>query len=255
MAKEDNLENQIPTRLKKEPLLEALWEVRFIGTMPSIADVLPGMLFKALSHKYENIVRLPVADIPEPIVKDNLTLLYLPKVRLENGNQAVQIGEHAVSLSCRRPYSGWEKFSRDIRELTEALQETGLIKTLERFALKYINLIELDQQPASKCLNLDWKLGGQEINTSPISFRIDISQAKLIHAIKIVSPAEAFLPDSEERHRGILLDIDTIRNLHGESDWEDLEEGLDPAHMASKKMFFSLLSEETVHNLGPKYEE
>lgn len=98
-----------------------VWEIRFSGTKSSIADLLPGMLFKALPGKYGNIVRLPAADIPALIVEHDRNLRYAPKIRLENGNQAVQIGEHVVILSCRRPYSGGGRFSDDIRDLVKAV--------------------------------------------------------------------------------------------------------------------------------------
>jgi len=51
------MERKIPLRLKKEPLLEAIWEIRFSGNKSSVADLLPGMLFKALPGRYRSITR------------------------------------------------------------------------------------------------------------------------------------------------------------------------------------------------------
>ena len=48
------MDNKIPVSLKKEPLLEAIWEIRFSAAKSSIADLLPGMLFKALPGRYGN---------------------------------------------------------------------------------------------------------------------------------------------------------------------------------------------------------
>ncbi len=95
------MERKIPARLKKEPLLEAIWEIRFSGAKSSVADLLPGMLFKSFPGKYENIVRLPVADIPAPIVDRDRNLRFAPKIRLENGNQAVQVGERMAFFARR----------------------------------------------------------------------------------------------------------------------------------------------------------
>ncbi|HAF49802.1 MAG TPA: hypothetical protein DCL04_01655, partial [Synergistaceae bacterium] len=53
------------------------------------------------------------------MVEHDPNLRYAPKIRLENDNQVVQIGEHVISLNCRRPYSGWTQFSADIRELAK----------------------------------------------------------------------------------------------------------------------------------------
>lgn len=245
----------IPVRLKKEPLLEAIWEIRFSSDKPSVAELLPGMLFNSFPQKYGNIVRLPVADIPAAIAEQDPNLHYVPKIRLENGNQAVQIGEHVVSLNCRRPYSGWSNFSKDIRSLAAALQRTGLIRTLERFSLKYIDLIELDPPADLGHLNLDLKLGEHQISTKPVQLRTEIREEDVIHIVQVVSPAEVVLPGHEKRWKGVLLDIDTIRPLSETQSWDELERCLDGAHMSCKRMFYSLLKPETVERLEPEYGE
>ncbi len=249
------MNKKIPTRLKKEPLIEAVWEIRFAGTKPSVADLLPGFVFKALSNMYPNVVRLSSADIPGPIVESDPMLKYVPKIRLEGGNQAVQIGEHVVSLSCRRPYSGWEKFSKDIRTLMEIVRDTGLIDRLERFSLKYIDLIELDRPPSLNCLNLELKMVEYEIDTRPVQLRTEIKEGDLIHIIQIVSPAEVSIPGETGSVRGVLLDIDSIRPIKENESWPDVDKHLDEVHLSSKEMFFDLLTSETIDNLEPEYEE
>jgi uncharacterized protein (TIGR04255 family) len=230
-----------------------VWEIRFSSDKPSVAELLPGLLFNTLLQKYGNIVRLPAADIPAPIVEHDPNLRYVPRIRLEGGNQAVQIGEHVVSLSCRRPYSGWTKFSEDIRGLIAAIKNTGLIGRLERFSLKYIDLIELDPPADLGCLNLELKLGEHAISTRPVHLRTEIREQDLIHIVQIVSPAEAVIPGDEKRMVGVLLDIDTIKPLSESESWDDLERRLDDVHLSCKKMFFSLLKPETVIKLEPEY--
>jgi len=252
-SEKHRMDNKIPVRLKKEPLLEAIWEVRFSGAKSSVADLLPGMLFKALSDKYKNIVRLPAASIPGPILEQDPGLRYAPKIKLENGNQAVLIGEHVVSLSCRRPYSGWARFAQDIDALAKAVQGTNLINTIERFSLKYIDLIELDPSIGLNCLNLDLKLGNHEINTKPVQIRTEIKEDNLIHIVQIISPADVQLPGSGKL-TGVLVDIDTIMALSGGNTWVTLKNQLDGVHLACKKMFFSLMKRETIERLEPVYE-
>jgi len=249
------MNKKIPKRLKKEPLIEAVWEIRFEGTKPSVADLLPGLVFKALPDRYPNIVRLPSANIPGPIVESDPRLKYVPKIRLEGGNQAVQIGEHVVSLNCRRPYSGWKTFSKDIRTLMEIVRDTGLIDRLERFSLKYIDLIDLDQPPSLSCLNLELKMGKYEIDTRPVQLRTEIKEGELMHIIQIISPAEVSIPGESGRVHGVLLDIDSIRPIKENESWPDVESHLDEVHLSSKEMFFSLLSSETIDSLEPEYEE
>jgi uncharacterized protein (TIGR04255 family) len=253
--KEKAMKNRIPVKLKKEPLIEAVWEIHFTSTKPSVADLLPGLVFKALPDKYPNIVRLPSADIPAPVVEHDPKPRYVLKIRLEGGNQAVQIGEHVVSLSCRHPYSGWKTFSEDLRKVINIVYDTGLIDRLERFSLKYIDLIELDQPPSLSCLNLELKMGRYEIDTRLVQLRTEIKEGDLIHIIQVVSLAEASIPGESGRVSGVLLDIDSIRPIKENEFWPDVVSHLDDVHLLSKKMFFGLLTPETIDNLEPEYEE
>jgi len=82
---------KIPIRLKKEPLLEAIFEIRFTGAKQSVAELLPGLIFKAMPEKYPETVRLPAADIPARILENDPNLKFVPKIRLQNQNQAIQL--------------------------------------------------------------------------------------------------------------------------------------------------------------------
>ena len=248
------MENRIPVRLKKEPLLEAIWEIRFSGTQPPVADLLPGMLFKSFPNKYGKASKLPVADIPVPVVEHDPNLRYLPKIRLEGADQTIQIGDRVVSLNRRRPYSGWEKFSADIRELAQAVQETGLVDRLERFSLKYIDLIELETPVGLAHLNLSLKMWEHELAANPVQLKAEINESGLIHIIQIISPAEVELPGTEARLKGVIVDIDSIRPMADGESWDALDQRLDEVHASCKKMFFSILKPETVESLEPEYE-
>lgn len=245
---------KFPVKLKKEPLIEAIWEIRFSSAQSSVADLLPGMLFKWFSSKYKKTSKLPIADIPAPVVEHDPNLRYVPKIRFEGANQTIQIGDRVVSLSCRRPYSGWARFSADIRELATAVQETGLIERLERFSLKYIDLIELETKIGLDYLNLSLKIGEYKLDDKPVQLRAEIKESGLIHIIQIISPAEVVLPGKEARLKGVLVDIDSIRPMEDDESWNILYQRLDEVHLSCKNMFFNILKPETIEALDPEYE-
>lgn len=248
------MNTKIPARLKKEPLLEAIWEMRFSGSTSPVADLLPGILFKSFSGKYGRAGKLPAADMPAPVVEQDPNLWYLPKMRLEGANQSIQIGDRVVSLSCRRPYSGWARFSADIRELTQALKETGLIERIERFSLKYIDLIDLKKNADLQHLDLKLMLGKYDLAAQPVQLRTEIRENDLIHLVQIISPAEVDFPGTEGRLKGVLVDIDSIKTVTGGESWDSLDQRLDELHASCKRMFFSILKPETVESLEPEYE-
>lgn len=246
--------DRIPARLKKEPLFEAIWEIRFSGSQSPVADLLPGMLFKTFPGKYGTATKLFPADMPAFIAENDPALRYAPKIRLEGGNQLIQIGDRVVSLNCRRPYTGWVKFSADIRELAKVLQETGLIERLERFSLKYIDLIELEHPTGLAHLALDLKMGEHDLAAQPVQLKTEITENDLRHIIQIISPAEVRLPGRENPLKGVLVDIDSISPIAADESWDAITQRLDDVHAASKKMFFNMLKRETIEALEPEYE-
>lgn len=89
---------RIPVRLRKEPLLEAFWEMRFAGSSQAVSELLPGMLFKAFQGKYTNLVKLPTSNIPIQVADKDQNLRYAPRLRLENMETRQSRQDNALSL-------------------------------------------------------------------------------------------------------------------------------------------------------------
>lgn len=246
------MNERIPKRLGKEPLLEALWEIRFSSDKESVVELLPGLIYQAFQGEYQKIDRLPAADLPLPIRQQDSTLRYTPTVKLEGVSYAIQIGEHVVSLSCRRPYTGWAQFKSKILELSEKLRETGLITKPERFSLKYIDIIPEATQPSLEPLEIELKLGNRSICRNHVQLRTEIRDKDFINIIQIVTSAHASIPTGEQ-FDGVLCDIDTIYIGNDGGFWEDFSNNLDKAHDCSKYHFFHLLKEDTIKVLEPEY--
>lgn len=242
----------VPKRLRREPLLEAVWEMRFTSDRPPVSDLLPGLVYKALGDQYPKLVRLPAANIPHPIADHEEAFRFMPTLRLEGDPFFIQIGERVVSLNCRRPYAGWSEFSTRIVELAAALRETGLLSSPERFSLKYIDLVELDGPPSLSYLEVSTLVGGRDLGERPVHLRTEIEEEGFVHVLQIASPAEVRLSEGETQ-RGVLVDIDSIRKAGAEDFWATLDENVNKAHELSKALFFSLLSDETLKQLEPEY--
>ena len=243
---------QIPKRLRNDPLIEALWEIRFSSDHSPVIELLPGMLFKELRGSYGKLVRLPAANIPHPIAERDEKLRYVPTVRLESEPFSIQIGERVVSLSCRRPYVGWHGFSKQILKLAKLLEGTGLITQPERFSLKYTNLLDLKVQPSLSYLNVKLTIGEHDIAERPVQLRTEIEQAGFIQILQIASPAQVQIV-SGELFNGTLLDIDTIKNAEKDDFWQTLNTKMKKAHDRSKQLFFQILVKDTLEKLEPEY--
>jgi uncharacterized protein (TIGR04255 family) len=242
----------VPKRLKKESLLEALWEIRFSSDTETVAELLPGLLYKNKGGVYPKIDRLPASNIPPPILKQDMNLRYTPTIRIDGNPYSIQIGEHVVSLSCRRPYTGWELFESEVLQLVEKLKETNLLTRPERFSLKYIDVISLGESPSLSLLNILVKLGDREIVDNVVQLRTELKENGFLHIIQIISPAQATLATGD-RYEGVIIDIDTIFTREDRDFWLDFRNHLNLAHDFNKKLFFSILTKDTINNLEPEY--
>jgi uncharacterized protein (TIGR04255 family) len=245
----------LPTKLKKEPLIDAVFEVRFSARI-SASSVLPGILFRELDGE-KNIESLPIAQVPEQIRENDLNLRYAPVKKLAWDNIFIQIGDRSLSVLCRLPYPGWDSFKAKILKIISEISRSGIIQMIERFSLKYIDIISLhgDCQPAS-LLNLSLMLGNHTLDRETFFLRIEIQKNELIHAISVASHAKAKLQDGSTRE-GLILDIDSIYNTNNLdfSEWfGDLEQKLDYVHHENKEVFFDCLRDETVQMLEPDYD-
>lgn len=244
----------IPKRLRREPLVEAVWEMRLASDEEiPLGEMLPGIVYQAMRDDYPHLVRLPFAEIPRLIANQDPNLRYAPSVRLEHPENpfSIQIGQRVVTLSCRRPYAGWSEFSRRIRELAQVLRNAGLVRRPERFSLKYIDLLELDPAPSLASLDMSLTLGSHTLEDKPTQLRTEIREEPFIHVVQIATPVEVTLA-GQQPLSGTLVDIDTIHIVSG-AFWDELEEQLDPAHEASKRMFFNLLTANAEQRLDPEY--
>lgn len=246
---------KMPVRLTEEPIVEAVWELRFESDNESVADVLPGLVYQTLRSEYPRIVRLPTADIPRAVIDHDPSLRYVPMIRMESDRSAVLLGEHVVALSVRRPYPGWATFSAGILRLIDVLRDTQLIATLERTSLRYSDVINVGSQPSLEWLNLTVKLGHHRIDTHPVQLRAEIRTGRLTQIVQAISPVDVTFSDNDNSLRGVLLDVDTIRNIGPGESWPTVLDELETMHRMTKELFFSLLTEETLRSLGPVYEE
>ncbi len=245
--------NQIPKRLKKEPLIEVLWQAQFDTAFP-IGDVLAGILLAELRKTYANIQlrRLPAADIPPVITQVDPNLRFAAKIALNEPKSSFvwQVGDQVITLNCRKPYVGWDRFKVSIQSLTGIVEDTRLIPLPKRHSLRYIDLLEGELADDLTKLRLTLKLGDREIRNR-VAMRLEIPNAQCIHILHIVTGAQVRV--GQDSLIGTVIDLETL-STEGPNSWDTLRGQLDLLHASSNKLFFSqILTEETINQLEPEY--
>jgi uncharacterized protein (TIGR04255 family) len=249
---------RVPIRLKKEPLIEAIWQVQFeTAPQQAVGDALPGILFGALRGQQPDlkIRRLPVADIPAPVAALDPNLRFSAKYRIESTGWPFlfQVGDRVITMNCRRPYVRWASFREKVLELAAILESSGLIPAPKRHSLRYIDLLALEQFPGLAGLRVSLNVGVHEIERHPLQLRVELPDENCIHVLQVAAAARVTLPDGEKE--GTLIDLETFADLSDDG-WESVRHGLDSLHTASKAMFFcQVLNDQAIEALEPEYEE
>lgn len=245
-------DNMIPKKLRKEPLIEVLCELRFKSDKDAISDLLPGLIFQKLGERFPKVEKLPASNFPSVVLKNDPNLRYIPTIKLTGEPYSIMIGEHVFSLSCTRPYVGWDNFSSMIIELLAILKQTSLITHPERISLKYIDILLATDGLSLDALNFELQVGGKRISTAPVQLRTELTAEEFTNIIQIGSPAQVAL-NAGQLLDGILIDIDTISRTMPSDFWLNPRDFLDRAHTISKSKFFDLLKPETIKRLDPEY--
>jgi len=247
--------NSLPIKLTKEPLIDAIFEVRFSSKIPA-ATILPGFLFNKLEGD-KAINQFPVAQLPKQVRDADPNLKYAPISNIDWTRFFINIGDHSLSVSCKYPYSGWNNFKDAIVRIVNTLAECKIVDAVERYSMKYIDIFPTSEYAEKfSMLNSSVTLAGHTLSNESFQLRIEIPKDGLIHAVQLASSAQVALHTGEARE-GLIVDVDTIamqNNISMDELLDDFSNKLDFIHLANKTMFFDCLKPEAIQALEPIYE-
>jgi uncharacterized protein (TIGR04255 family) len=246
----------IPKRLKKEPLIEAMWQVQFepVNNQP-VGDLLPGVLYSKLQaeHPKLQLQRLPIADIPAQAAQIDPNLRFAAKYRIEEPNSPFmfQVGDRIITLNCRRPYAGWAMFKGKILSLVEIIKSSHLVPTPLRHSLRYIDLLTQEPAPSLSSLQLSLTLGKFNIQAQPLQTRVELLDETCIHVVQIATPAQVGLPEGMKE--GATVDLETFLTDTPKG-WDAITKQIDHLHERSKAIFFeNILTKQAIEQMEPEY--
>lgn len=245
----------LPIKLKNEPLIDAIFEIRFAGKIPA-SVVLPGIFFSKLDGQ-KNMESLPIAQIPKSMRDADPNLKFAPISRVDWDNFFINIGDFNVSVSCKYPYPGWDSFRKAIITVVDILNESLVVEKVDRYSLKYVDLFPVsDDQKKVSMLNVKVSIADHSLEKEPFQIRIEIPKDGFVHAVQLISSATAVLHTGITKE-GLIVDVDSFALLDSvpmQSLLDQFSAKLDLIHTANKAMFFGCLLPDTITSLEPSYE-
>jgi uncharacterized protein (TIGR04255 family) len=245
----------LPERINPDAILEALVELRFDHTeLPEL--VLGRLLDAQLWAGYEQ-VRLPTADIPQPIREMDVNLRYQPLVELRKGDgtRVAKIGGHVMSYHVVGPYPGWSVFKDEIEiAVREAIAKLKSPQ-LSRIGFRYINILRPDEHHVHGLVdtNVTLKVGNEVLTES-----VAVNYVRMIdpnHTITVRVATPDLVAGNVRPGFSILCDID-IATKAADSITNDIDAltWIEQAHTLEKAEFFAILPERIAKKLGTRTE-
>jgi uncharacterized protein (TIGR04255 family) len=248
------IDMRLPQKLGKVPLVEAIFEVRF-KARTAASSVLPGLIFSKYPGE-KKIERLPMSEMHEAFRSVDPNFRYAPLVRVHWDTFMISAGDRSVSLASKLPYPGWTVYKTAIVNLVRLVDESAIVESVERFSLKYTNIIPYEIGSAPSVAEFALKIGSHDASNHLFQIRAEFPNKSLICVVQIASEGLATLLDGTTR-KGVVIDLDTIAmidDLPFSKFANVLEERVEETHSEAKKMFFGCLKPEALEKLEPIYE-
>jgi len=197
------------------PLREAMLVVQM--TFPAGNGMEASRLFsEALKAEYpdqkpvyaEGTVEDPIDGQPNPLFPHQ-PIRYV--CRDLDKRSVVQLGATEFDFSCLPPYPGFEAFLRESKRIWQRFRETSPEVTIDRLALRYLNVIEL---PAPVGEIRDWLTVSPNISASfPQTATGLYLQLELLYpdSLTRLLVTEAIGEVSSESVQTVLLELDLMR--------------------------------------------
>lgn len=239
-------------KLKNDPILEAMFEVRFSTIEGVPTDIISGVLYKELSSDYPVMESLPGAQIPKEIREKEPNFAYSTTHKFSNENFAISVGPQSFVITCTRPYKHWEGFKPVIMAALSVLNKSNLVKNVTRAGLRYVNLIPSveDVEEQFSQLNLSCHLGEYDLLKSRTNIRTEIIQGGFKNVVSINSGARVKFSNEENELVGVILDIDTICDHDLHDFFAGCSDILDKMHDSESSIFFKSISDKALEELN-----
>jgi uncharacterized protein (TIGR04255 family) len=240
----------IPKKLKRDAIVEAVFEIRF--DMTTLAEILVARFADSVPWKAFDQHYMPVHELPASLREGDPNLRYQPVFELAEATEhrAVRIGQHVLSYHRTAPYVGWQRFQLELHEIIETLfaKVDGL--SIIRLGFRYINALQTDPHGIRRLSDLDLTLAVSHeaiAGSVNINFTTSVSDnTQCIVRIATADLVQGALPPATS----ILIDVDvSTKDSFKTTEANVLRDWVEFAHTIEKEQFFRLLTDETIDTL------
>lgn len=239
---------KFPKRLKKNPIVDAIAEIRFSSDIP--AEAIVGLVYSQIKDEFGSPENLPILQLPLQIRESDPQLRYQACYKFSRKGQLLLLGPRNVALSIQQ-YENWAATEPLLVELITKLDQVSLFKEIERVGLRYVNFFESTNVIENSTLTVS--IAEKSIASDTITLRSE----KSLDDFKVITQLAnvAFVEGSPTR-QGSIIDIDIINEkITAKKDGrsKELMQIFAKANELADEAFFSLLKPEFLKKFEPEY--
>lgn len=241
----DNLV-KIPIKITPDPILEAVVELRFQTNFP--ADAIFGLMYAKLNEMFPNSYEaLPILQLPEAVRLHDKNLEYAPYHKFRDDQFQINIGPKVLSVVCLSPYTGWSKYFEKIQIIVDHFEELSCITNITRIGVRYIDFFD----KTNLFEHLKFRLHKFPFDIEQSSYTTTFNFEKFKTNLQVSNTDQ--LQINGKLFSGSIFDSDTYVEKSMPFNKSEILNTISEAHIAEKKIFYTLITDEFIKTLNPEY--
>jgi len=235
---------KLPIEISPNPLVTSTIELRFFTQAPS-SDLLP-VVYQAFSSLFP---KFEVSNLPADVKSSNPQFKFAPDYMLSNENYRLSFSNSVLSFEHVSEYQFWKNYFPFVSNCYEKFFNLVKAEFIERIGVRYASVLDKTENANQVLISVPG-IGLEGYNQKFEHYRSIIKVEKFNLLLQVFENAKAEKKD--QTISGVYIDIDASFEEKIKPDGKALEI-IDQLHSEQKKLFFSLLKEDYIQTLNPKY--
>lgn len=235
---------KLPIEITPNPLVTSTIELRYTSLIPS--NTLFPTVYKAFM---EDLPNFEPSNLPPEIKSSNPHFKYAPDYVLSNENYKLSFSNSVLTFEHVSEYQFWKNYFPFVSKCFNTFFKIVQTEFIERIGVRYASVLDKTES-ASQVLVSVPSVTLQNYNQKFEHHRTIIKVDNINLLLQIFDKAKAV--KNEQPISGVYIDIDAYFDEKIAPN-ETVLNTIDRLHFEQKKLFFSLLKEEYIETLNPKY--
>lgn len=242
---------KLPKIINPDRIKDSIVEVKFLSEFPF--EVCIGLIFQSLddSYKYTNRPTFGQKNNSQTDGASEIKLEFgFPQSIFFNDKIKIEIQPNSIIFNCIDKYLTWGLYKPEITRVLDQIFKSNVITSFNRVGVRYIS--EYPDRDIKEITKFDFSFGMPDVLSDNYAFRSEYKKSDCRIIINLKGKYPMLNNDSTKKIISS-IDVDVIKESLSVNNLTNLYDVIEELHTMEKTTFFSLLKEEFLTSLNPKY--